>query len=59
MNKKGGINIVIKWLGSSVSGLVVIAGIVALLIGQTVLGTVFVLSGLFGAILMTLIIRHG
>ncbi|MBS3072344.1 hypothetical protein J4477_00745 [Candidatus Pacearchaeota archaeon] len=54
-NKKGFISI--KWLGSSVSGLVVIAGIVALLLGQTSTGILFVILGLIGAILMTAVIR--
>lgn len=48
----------IKWIGSSVSGLVVIAGIIAMLIGETSLGATFVVLGLVGAIVMTLIIRE-
>lgn len=47
----------IRWLGSSVSGLVVIAGIVAMIIGHIALGAAFVIAGLVGAILMTAIIR--
>ena len=47
----------IKWLGSSVSGLVVIAGIVAMLLGNESQGTMFVILGLVGAIVMTMIIK--
>jgi len=47
----------IKWLGRSVSGLVVIAGIISILIGQQALGTLFVLAGLGGAVVMTAIIK--
>lgn len=47
----------IKWFGKSVSGLVVIAGIIAMLKGNNEQGTLFVILGLVGAIVMTMIIR--
>ena len=47
----------IKWLGSSVSGLVVIAGIIAMVMGNTGTGIFLIMSGLVGAILITAIIR--
>lgn len=61
-----GINIILKWIGSSVSGLVVLAGIICLILAAVfqsmstifiILGILFVLLGLIGAILMTAIIR--
>jgi hypothetical protein len=53
----------IKWLGSSVSGLVVIAGIICIMLSSSnwvllPVGIVFVILGLLGAILMTAIIRR-
>ena len=47
----------IKWTGSSVSGLVVIAGIIALILNQFGTGLFLIVLGLFGAILMTKIIN--
>jgi hypothetical protein len=55
MNKRGQISI--KWLGSSVSGLVVIAGIIELVLGKTDTGVLLVVLGLIGAVAMTAIIR--
>ena len=58
------IGVLIKWIGSSVSGLVVIAGIVCIILSTMVqssallpLGVFFVILGLAGAIIMTAIIR--
>lgn len=58
------LSVIIKWIGSSVSGLVVIAGIICIILSTIVhsnillaLGVAFVLLGLLGALLMTAIIR--
>ena len=58
-------NIKIKWGGSSVSGLVVIAGIISIILSQIfnnstllLFGFIFVLLGLIGAIIMTVIINQ-
>jgi|APSaa5957512622_1039677.scaffolds.fasta_scaffold298413_2 hypothetical protein len=55
MDKNGKISI--KWAGSSVSGLVVIAGIIALTMGNASLAQFLIVLGLIGAIFMTLIIN--
>ena len=47
----------IKWVGKSVSGLVVIAGIIAMFLGDMSTGVTLVVLGLIGAIVMTMIIR--
>ena len=58
-------NIKIKWSGGSVSGLVVIAGIISIILSQIfnnstllLFGFIFVLLGLIGAIIMTVIINQ-
>ena len=58
------VSVLIKWIGSSVSGLVVIAGIVCLILYALFnkpelmgWGIAFVILGLLGAVFMTFIIR--
>ena len=59
-----GLEMAIKWIGSSVSGLVVIAGIICIILSVVAnaktlgLGVFFVILGLLGALAMTYIIRH-
>jgi hypothetical protein len=64
MNKKGKFPFSVKWLGSSVSGLVAIIGAFIIWLSLeynrpdlTGVGIGFVLAGLVGAILMTVIIK--